>query len=812
MEHHRCRQLEAPPWLSRQLLGSKKRYAPDRSFDTIHVRIDLKVDFRTRTVSASCKTTLKAMSARVRKLDFQADGMRISAVRGQGGALKFRHRKGLLQVTLQKALRAGEETDVEIRYRLVRPKSGAYFIGPDKEYRGSPVQFWTQGQPEDSHFWFPCHDAPHEKATSETLITVPKGFRAVSNGILAEKTQGKGVTTYHWRMHHPHSLYLVSVAVGRFSEIKDRWEDIDITYYCEKGREEDARRGFGKTPKAMQVFSDAFGVRYPYEKYAQVAAAEFVAGGMENTTCTTQTDAVLITRRAGLDNDLDFLVAHELAHHWFGDLLTCRDWSHGWLNEGFATWCEVLFAEVDRGQDDADFELDRNARIYFDEDSRRYRRPLVSAKFKYPWTIFDRHLYEKGGWVVHMLRAELGDDAFFKSIRYYLIKFRNKSVETADLITSIEEATGRNLRRFFDQWVFGSGFPTFEAVYHWDRKAKRVEIRLKQTQSSGEKGAFKVPMKLRFTGPNGRWTKEFNEKVSKTQHVFRFKLPAEPAIAELDPEHKVLKKLEFRKPHALWLGQLKNAKSAVSRSHAAASVARWGGASAITALERSARGDRFWATAAASARALGTIGTHAAQEALLRLVSVRHPKVRRAAVESLAHFPNPKTAARVAGLITRDKSINVRAEAARTLGSVRDGKFIGSLKKGLGQRSWWDVVGAGAVQGLANTRDSKVLPLLKKAALPPTQFNRRGHAIRALGRFAHIDTGVVDCLSKSLYSRNERVLMAAIQTLGSIGDRRALLALRQAKKKHTDSRIKSYADEAIARILGEPESGKEDES
>src|SRR4029077_13269285 len=231
---------------------------------------------------------------------------------------------------------------------------------------------------------FPCHDAPNERATTEVIATVPRGFTAVSNGRLLRKT-GKGNTaTFHWRQDIAHAPYLVTLAVGRFREIKDRWRNRPVTYYCEAGREADARRAFGKTPRMMEFFSRFIGVPYPYAKYAQVAAADFIYGGMENTSATTQTDSALLDQRVSIDYSSDELVAHELAHQWFGDYLTCKDWSHAWLNESFATYFDALFKRFDKGEDEFLYALRGNAEAYFAEDKEHYRRPISTNVFKRP--------------------------------------------------------------------------------------------------------------------------------------------------------------------------------------------------------------------------------------------------------------------------------------------------------------------------------------------------------------------------------------------------------------------------------------------
>ncbi|MCX5788003.1 MAG: M1 family aminopeptidase [Elusimicrobia bacterium] len=808
LQSHRCGRLYAAgaggessassgPDIPGVLLGKEPRYAPDRRFDTLHVKLDLTVDFRRREVRGTCTTSLRAIVDGLSALVFDAVGMRILGVRMQGRPARFRHDGKVLKVRLPRKLDALEEADVEIRYRVRDPKAGLHFVRPGPHNPDNPVQLWSQGQPEESRYWFPCHDAPHEKATSEIRAVVPRGFVAVSNGVLIDSRPVRGGTAWHWRMHQPHSIYLITLTVGRFAEVRDQWEQIPVVYYCEKGREEDARRGFAATPKAMAFFSKAIGVRYAYERYAQIAVAEY-PGGMENTTATTQTDACLIDKRAALDTDLDLLVSHELSHQWFGDLLTCRDWSHAWLNEGFATYFEALFARHDKGQDEFDYEMYRNRHAYFDEDEHRYRRPIVTQRFKYPWVLFDRHLYEKGGWVLHMLRFTLGDKDFWRAVQHYVRRHQHQSVVTNDLIEAIEESTGRNLRPFFDRWVFQAGYPNFRVQYQYEPKAKKATLWVLQTQRvSDDEPVFKTEVEVRFTGRG--WTKEFKKTADSKDQRWEFRLPGEPRNVEFDPNHWLLKRLDFRKPYSHWEHQLLSAKTALSRIEAAHEVSRWGHAGAVAALRRAFDREKFWAARAEYASALGRVRSASALAEVARITRHPHPKVRRAAIAALAEYP----AAQVAPLAIRalkDRSIHVVSEAARLLGTMKDAKLLAHVRGRLQERSYMDVIRSGAILGLAAAKDPAQAPLLWKLARPPYTYPARAHAVRGLSGLASGEPKVIGWLATLLDDPDERVVLSVVSALGRTEDERALPALEKLRDKTELSRLKTYCDEAIARI------------
>lgn len=790
------------------LLGKTPQYAPDRSFDTLHIRLDLDIDFRSRSVRGVCRTTLRSFQEELRLARFDAAEMRILGCRMDGKPCRFTHKQKKLVVRLPRTLSSGEEATLEVRYVLRSPRAGLHFVPSNPKARAAQV--WSQGQPEESRYWFPCHDAPHEKASSEIRATVPKGFTAVSNGVLVESSTDpkRGKTTFHWRMDHPHSVYLIALACGRFSEIVEHWEDVPVLYYCEKGREEDAKRGFAKTVGAMDFFSKKTGVRYPYPKYAQIAAGEF-PGGMENTTATIQTEAALIDRRASLDTDVDYLVAHELAHQWFGDLVTCRDWSHAWLNEGAATYFEALFLKHDKGPDEFHHEMRQYQRSYFREDEKRYRRPIVCSTYKDPWVLFDRHLYEKGAWVLHMLHELLGDDLWWRCIRHYLTKHRHQNVETTDFITAIEEASGRNLRAFFNDWVLGVGYPAYRVRYRWEPAGRRACLWVQKT-GTGDDGSnrFALPVDFRFTGRG--WEKRFTEKVSKKEHHFAWRLPGEPSFIEVDPDGKILKKLDFRKPYAMSLQQLRRAKSALSRALAAREVAEGNPRLAVRALSEALRREPFWGAASEMVAALGSIRTGEAFLALRGFLSrARHPKVRRAAVETLSHFHFPEAEALASKYLRSDPSIHVQAEAARTLGKLHSKKAVRLLRPNLRKHSYWDVIRGGAIQGLASTRDLAALPVLEKLTGPATSYPARAYAVRALGEFTQASDRVVPRFLSLLKDPDDRIVLAALSQLGEAQDERALKPLEELKARAANERIVTYADEALGRIrAGIEPSGK----
>jgi aminopeptidase N len=794
------------------LPGTEPRYAPDRSVDTLHIRLDLDLDLAAGAVTARCATTFRAFRDGVREVAFDAVGFRgVRAAGATGRRLSHRYDGRRLTVRLPEALHAGEETVVRVDYRVVRPKLGLYFIRPDRAYPRRPIQVWSQCQDEYARYWFPCHDAPHEKATTELAATVPADFVAVSNGRLVGRRRRRGRVTWHWRIATPHSPYLVTLAVGRFRELRDRWRGIPITYYCERGREADLRRAFGTTPRAMAFFSRVTGLRYPYEKYAQVAAADFIYGGMENTSATTQTDVYLHDERAHLEVEpmATGLMAHELAHQWYGDLLTCRDWSQAWLNESFATYFDALFVEHDKGRDDFAIEMWRNARSYLDEDKERYRRPIVTNLWRTPADLFDRHLYEKGACVLHMLRYVLGEADFWRAIRHYTRKHRGGSVETADLAVAIEEATGRNLRRFFDQWIFKAGHPEYRVVYWWDARARRAHLVVRQTQKSGDEvPLFAMPFEVEFAwGRAAAARRRARETVEQKEQRFTYRLPAEPIMVRVDPDHWLLGRFEVTLPPACWQAQLARDPHPVGRIWAAQALGGLGSAEAGAGLATALGRERHWAVRAEIAAALGQLRSDRALAALVRAARTADPRVRRAVVRALGEFRSARLLPLFDRLATDDPSYFVQAEALRALGRTREAAALPALRRALAEaESWNDTVRVGAVEGLADLGAPGALASLRARTRYGGPHPARMAAIRALAQVGRGDTPTLRTLLARTRDPYLRVQLAAIAALGRLGDDRALPRLeRLAEAVDVDGRICRTAAEAIRAIRGDVE-------
>ncbi len=795
------------------LAGDQPHYAPDLVVDVRHIKLDIAIDPKAKSVAGTATHTIVAINDGVRQVTFDAAEMTIKKVTVSGKPAKFDYSDPILRVDLPR-MKAGAQTQVAITY-AANPRRGLWFTAPDKDYPKKPLQAWTQGQDEDSRHWYPCVDFPNHQQTTEVVVTVPPRMISIGNGELRSvRTNKNGTKTYHWYCSTPHVTYLLSQIVGAFAEIVHDWKGVKVQYYGPKGREADLERTLQRTPKMLEVLSDATGLKYPYPRYAQTFVADFIFGGMENITATTLTDTSLLDKRAWLDSDADGLLAHELAHQWFGDLLTCREWAHAWLNEGFATYFEALFTEAAKGDDEFRYELYQNTQIYMGEDSSRYRRPIVHNVYHEPIDLFDRHLYEKGSLVLHMIRTVLGDDLWRKAIHHYVATRRHTNVTTPDLQRAIEQATGRNIDWLFDEYVFKGGHPAFKLAFEWDEAAKQAKLNVQQTQDEKESSVFRLPVVIDFTVDGKQHA--FNVQIAEKVHNFYFTLPGKPQMVRFDPGHNFLKTVDFKRGKDLLLYQLQHDDDAAGRIDAAKELAKLATQEAVDALKQAVLKDKFWGVQSEAARALGGIRSEIARDALLACVTVKHPKARRGVVAGLGQFRHDETVAAALESILRkgDPSYYVEANAAQSLGQTRSPRAFDVLAKvAMKKESQNDAIRAQALLGFADLKDERALPIALEWTKRGKSNPVRGAATIVLGRLGQLSDKAkdqaYDRLVELLADDWLRVRLNAIAALVELKQTKAIAELERARSRDLDGRVIRSAREAIQRLREGADKGQE---
>ncbi|HEX9103006.1 MAG TPA: M1 family aminopeptidase [Polyangia bacterium] len=810
---HQCRRAEAGVLggggdaLPFVLPGARATFTPPREVNVRHLRIEVALDFAAAAVDGTCTLTLVPLGDGEARVALDAVEMQIQAVTIGGDAVDYAYDGQQLRFTLA-AREEGEAVDVAVRYRCT-PRRGLYFIRPDDAHPARPLQAWSQGQDEDNRAWFPCFDHPTVKSTSEVIATVPARMTVLSNGTLVADNVGAhgDLRTVHFRQDVPHSSYLVTLVAGEYTQLKDRAGDIELHYFVNPGREEDAPRSFGNTAKMIELFAEKTGRAYPWPRYSQITVAEFIFGGMENTSATTLTDQTLHDARAHLDFSSEPLISHELAHQWFGDLLTCRDWSQGWLNEGFATYMELIWKEHIAGRDEADYDRLGDQEAYLDEDAHRYRRPIVTNVFHEPIDVFDRHLYEKGGCVLHMLRSELGDARFWKAIRHYVKKHAGGSVETRDLARAVDEATGWNPDRFFEQWVFKAGHPELKIETSWDDEQKLCRLAIAQTQKvEGDTPLFHFPLPVRFVVDGA--ASDVTLTVSAAAETFVVPLAGKPSQVLPDPGNNILKTLDEKKADELWSAQLAAAERAIDRVRAARALGKAGSATAIPALVKSMQADASWIVRGEAGLALGALKTDAARDAVAAAVAGEaHPKARRHLVKALGAFRHDERAAdAVEPTLARDPSYFVEAESAMSLAKTRSPRAFDKLVAAMTRPSYLDVIQSMCLSGLAELRDERGIDIALEAARYGKPVIGRRAAIAVLGalgaELAPHKRRVRETLEELLEDRDFRARIAAVEALRVLGDPDAIGGLKRAEAKDLDGRVRRRARE-VARKLAE---------
>ena len=771
-------------------LRADEPYARSKDYDLQHSKVVMRFDIGQKKVIGDVTHTVAVLVPGTEEVSFDSVGLQIQSVTVNRATARFETTDMKLKVFLPKSAKPGEKLDIEIKYEA-RPTKGLYFILPDKDYPERPVQIWTQGESEDTRYYLPTYDYPNDRLTTETILTVPASWLTVSNGkLLSVADAGKGLKTWDWRETVPSSTYLITVVAGEFEEVKDSWRGVPVTYYAPKGRGDRLSVNYSRTPAMMDLFSKKLGVEYPWEKYAQVMVDDFVAGGMENSSATTNTSSSLNHPKIAAEmlTDEDGLISHELGHQWFGDLVTCKDWGDIWLNEGFATFMENVWTEAHYGKDQADFERWEGGRGWFSQPNL-FDKPIVRYDFE-DSSEFDGNAYTKGGWVLHMLRYQLGDDAFYRGLRHYLEANRGKNVVTADLAKSIEESSHVNVDRFFSQWLYGAGAPKFDLGYSHDRDKHQVELTVKQTQKvEGRVGIFHVPVNVEITTASG--PKLYPVTVSKAEQIFTFPADSAPLMVLFDKGDNILKSAEFHKEKKEWLYQLKNAGEFADRADAVSALEKIkNDDEVVSALGNALRDDKFWGLRATAADALGKIGSPAAAKQLLEgLDSANEAWVRYHIVTALGSFKDDSAiAARLTEIAGADRSYRARAAALQALGRLKAPDALATLEAAISGDSPDGYLRNAALRGLGPLGDDKAVSLLEQWSVPGKPIESRTAAIRSLASLEKNNQGITKQIAGYLGERNFPVRMAAVFALGGRGDAIAVPAL-EALLKNDDLSI-----------------------
>ena len=811
--------LSAIVWTSLAAAAAEEpmRFAADRPLDCLHIRLELNVDVQGKHVDGTARLRLAALRT-VKTITLDAVNLETTSVTvtgADGSVMAARHTNDgtKIRIMLEDPLAVGDRVTVAIDYSVDDPGSGLHFYWPTEDEPDVAKVVWSQGESVYNSHWFPCFDNPNERQTTEMVVTTSLGYEVSSNGRLVSRTENRsdGTVTVHWMQDTPHVAYLVSSIVGEFHIERDTWRGKPLEYWVHPPYREQIARSFRNTTRMLDFFSDSIGVEYPWDRYAQICCEGFGVG-MENTSATTLGNRALHDQRSFLDSNSDSLIAHELAHQWWGDLLTCRDWAHLWLNEGFASYFEALWIEYDLGPDEFGYNMYRKASR---ARSGGTERPIVDRAYSHSRSMFDSRAYPKGAWVLHMIRRHLGDELFWQVINAYATEHAYGTVETTDLRRTIEQVTGRSFERFFYDWTERPGHPELSVDYTWLNDDGLAKVVVKQTQESD---AFHFPLALEFRFDDGIAPVALTRLVTGKQETFYVPLPAAPGMFRVDPDHAVLMKLEESKGRDLWRAQLLDDPSAVARIRAARHFEESHSEKDHELLAEALRTEEFWGVQREIAGALAEVGGDIARDALALGLAFENPKARLACVEQLDTFAGEQT---VLDAVRRlavegDPSYSVEAAAIETYARLKPDDGLEVLTNVLGRDSRGEVLRAAALTGLGRLGKPGAIDTLSEWTLPDKPRRARPSAIRALGRLtteAHLDDDayrrIVEVLTANLDDTGSRVRMSAVQALGSLGEpgraRSAIPALEAITANDDSYRVRRMAERTIKAIRkGEP--------
>ncbi|WP_372767800.1 M1 family metallopeptidase [Lutibacter sp.] len=538
--------------------------------DLVHTKLKVDFNFEKSQLNGEAWVTLTPHFYKVNKVVLDAKSFNIYEVKVNNAKAGYNYSENELTIELDKAYKKGEEYTVYIKYTAkpeevtqqgsenITDAKGLYFIDPKEEDPDKPTQIWTQGETESSSCWFPTIDSPNQKTTQEIYMTVPDKFVTLSNGTLKSQTKNpNGTRTDYWKMDQKHAPYLVFMGVGEFSIVKDSWNGIEVNYYVEPEFALEAKAIFGNTPEMITFYSTLTGIPYPWDKYSQIVVRDYVSGAMENTTAVVHAENAHQKKGQLIDNnEWESTIAHELFHHWFGDLVTSESWSNLTVNESFATYSVYLWFAHKYGKDKADANMYSDVQTYM--QSKSEDKDLVRFYYLDREDMFDTVSYHKGNAILHMLRDILGDDAFFQGMNTYLTEHKYGTAEAQDLRLAFEKVSGKDLNWFFNQWYYGNGHIKMNVTYDYNTINKTVTVNVNQKGN-----IFKFPLSIDIYEESGKTS--HNVWVENAQNSFTFSFNKLPKLINIDAKHVLLAEIAEKKTLEEYIYQFNNAPHYLDR-------------------------------------------------------------------------------------------------------------------------------------------------------------------------------------------------------------------------------------------------------
>jgi aminopeptidase N len=799
----RCHRSVSCAALQEKAGTAGRQYAPDRKADILHIAIDVTPDFKDRTVAGTTTIQFAPIAEPLTQLKLDSINLDVSSVTSSAKIEGYSVTDEAITITFEPAVPLGAETTVTVVYEA-EPKQGLYFRTPELGYHEEDTHLYTQGEMHEAPHWYPNYDYPNEQSTSQVTCRVPEEMTVLSNGrLISEQVDAEsGLKAVTWLQDKPHVNYLIALVAGKLKKIESKYKDIPMAFYTPTSLIKYAENSFRDTADMMEFYENEIGVPYPWDKYYQAACEDF-GGGMENTSLTILGTGTLFTDETENIRSSQALVAHELVHQWFGDYVTCKDWSHTWLNEGFATYYEDLYDGYKNGRDSMLAGLYGTSLYLLRE--RPEHKPIVCRSYKNAWEQFDYRTYGKGGWVLHMLRVELGEEIFRKCVKTYLERHALSSVVTEDFRSVIEELTGRSYDRFFDQWIYHGRHPDLKVSYNWSQKDKLAKVSVEQTHQVTDKVMlFHFRTKIRFVIDDEVIDRQI--VVDSKQHDFYFPLPKEPNIVRFDPDYGLLADLNFEKPTAMLYKQLERKDDVIGRLRAIDSLEKKKDKKTVAKLKDALNSDPFYRVRSAASAALREIHTDDAFDALAESLDQPDARVRQRVVGDIGGFYRPESFRLTKRILKSEKNPEILYRAIRNLGQYHHKATRRLLKDYLKSKSFRNRLANAAVEAIRMLDEPFfIVPLQRTLSEREQQFPSWGFS-RALDTLAHIarneddKTKVRDFLAGYANHPRRRVQAGAIGALGTLGDPKAIPVIETFSSDEPDDNLERSAERALKKL------------
>ena len=789
---------------------------PVSSYDLQHTTLDLGFDFPGERVLGTATHRLTSTAQLLTHLHFDAKDMEIRSVSikrpdSDFEEVAFQYNNTDLTISLQPGIGKTVSLEVRIDY-IAHPmrngqKMGMVFVDGEGNDPSLPTQIWTLGQPEDNQFWMPTWDYPNDRMTFDLSLTVPQRFTTVANGdLIDQQPLPDNMRKDRWVLNQPHVSYLTGFAVGEFASVVENYARRDgsvvpMAYLVEPQHAENAMLVFGETAGIMRFLEQNLGITYPWTNYKQVAVREFTARGMENTTATVMYDKLQHDQRANLDFSGRALITHELAHQWFGNLVSARNWANLAVNEGFASYFERLYMEQAHGLAMAQ-EHSINDRDLYLEQAKTLQRPIIWHGYDDPYDMYDRHTYQKAAMVLHQLRFELGDDVWWRGVRQFLAVNRFKEVVIDDLQRAMEQAAGKGLGGFFQQWYRRAGHPDLQVKQVYDSSRGVYEVRVHQAQDSVRIGnfAFDVDIEVNLPGASP-WVSRY--RVASRDTTFRFAIAGDVSFVRFDAGDWVAGDISVEKSISEWQNQARFDDEPAGRYDAVLALSDLDtNVNIRNVLLHVLQSDDAGFVRVAAAKALEEYSTEAeVRPYLLKAIEADNDAaVRRSALTALARMQDD-TLEQGLDKALADQSYLVAAEAIRVYADTNPLQAIQKMRPLFDVKSWDHTIERAMIEAYGKINAIEGIPYLQARLADENDQVVQQASFEALSGIAQynpdIRSNIAQFIVAKISSPNETIRFAAVRALEPIFDEQTIASLSAHLPGESSSRVR----QVISRIV-----------